>query len=204
MQEQAATSCYCPKPRHYFGKERKLGPLTVQLRGYNDSPIENLSSCIVFLILSNKKYRVLCKVTNNKGHIIFSREQSLKMKDMDFPSIYHANSQCKTRNHSQNSQMLAHQVTSQSSGTVNPAVKRMQHYHHWKDAVANHYERVVVKEYADMFRGIGVLPGGSYDIHLNNYKQVQNLLCQVAVSSKPAYRAELDTFQKLDVSTEVK
>ena len=50
----------------------------------------------------------------------------------------------------------------------------------------------LMKEYKDVFSGIGTLPGGSYHIQLKeNYKVVQHLPCQVAVSLKSAYKAEL-------------
>ena len=49
-----------------------------------------------------------------------------------------------------------------------------------------------MKEYKDVFSGIGTLPGGPYHIQLKaNYKAVQHAPHQVAVSLKSAYEAEL-------------
>ena len=44
----------------------KLGKPTVNLKGYNDSPVGNLGSCIVYLYHGNKMYRVLCEVADTK------------------------------------------------------------------------------------------------------------------------------------------
>ena len=52
-----------------------------------------------------------------------------------------------------------------------------------------------MKEYKDIFSGIGTLPGGPYHIELKeNYKAVQHAPHLVAVSLKSAYKAE---FQRL-------
>ena len=49
-----------------------------------------------------------------------------------------------------------------------------------------------MKEYKDVFSGIGTLPGGPYLIELKeNYKAVQHAPHQVAVSLKSAYKVEL-------------
>ena len=49
----------------------------------------------------------------------------------------------------------------------------------------------LLKEYKDVFSGIGTLPGGPYHIQLKeNYTAVQHAPCQVAVSLKSAYKAE--------------
>ena len=54
-----------------------------------------------------------------------------------------------------------------------------------------------------MFKGIGTLPGGSYHIHLKeDYKPVQYPPRQVAVSLKPAYKAELKRLIELGVIKE--
>ena len=53
----------------------------------------------------------------------------------------------------------------------------------------------LMKEYKDVFNGIGTLPGGPYHIQLKeNYKAVQHAPCQVAVSLKSACKAELQRF----------
>ena len=48
------------KAKALFGENLKLGKPTVNLKGYNDSPVENLGSYIVYLYHGNKMYRVLC------------------------------------------------------------------------------------------------------------------------------------------------
>ena len=50
----------------------------------------------------------------------------------------------------------------------------------------------LLKEYSDVFKGIGTLPEGSYYIQVKeDYKLVKHPPCQVALSLKSAYKAEL-------------
>ena len=74
----------------------KLGKPTMNLKGYNDSPVENLASCIVYLYHGNKMYRVLCEVTDSKGHMILGRKQALDMECVSFPEIHKPAVQAKT------------------------------------------------------------------------------------------------------------
>ena len=65
--------------------------------------------------------------------------------------------------------------------------------------------RCLLKEYADVFEGIGTHLCGEYHIQLKeDYKPVQDPPLQVAVSLKPAYRAQLDGLPKLCAITEVR
>ena len=60
-------------------------------------------------------------------------------------------------------------------------------------------------EYAKEFQGIGTLPGGPYHIQLKKgYKPIQHPPCQVAVSLKPLYKAELERLTQLGVIKEVR
>ena len=62
----------------------------------------------------------------------------------------------------------------------------------------------ILHEYADVFKGIGTLPGGLYHIKLKGfYKPVQHLLRSVPLGMQSAYRAELDRLLKEGIITEV-
>ena len=62
----------------------------------------------------------------------------------------------------------------------------------------------MLKEYSDVFKGVGTLPGGPYHIRLKeNYRPVQHLLRAVPVAMPAAYRAELDRLTKEGIITEV-
>ena len=52
----------------------------------------------------------------------------------------------------------------------------------------------MLKEYSDVFKGIGTLPGGPYHIRLKEeYKPVQHPPRSVPVAMQDAYKAELET-----------
>ena len=73
--------------RTLFGETIQLGPPTVQLIGYNDSPFKNLGSIIVFHYHGDEKDKVFCEVADSSGHMILGKNQPLRMKYVDFPQI---------------------------------------------------------------------------------------------------------------------
>ena len=59
-------------------------------------------------------------------------------------------------------------------------------------------------EYADVFKGVGTLPGGPYHIKLkDSYKPVQHPPRSVPLGMQSAYKAELDRLVKEGIITEV-
>ena len=62
----------------------------------------------------------------------------------------------------------------------------------------------ILKEYADVFTGIGTLPGPAYHIELKeDYNPVRNPPRSVPVGMQDAYKAELERLQQEDVIIEV-
>ena len=62
----------------------------------------------------------------------------------------------------------------------------------------------LLKEYSDVFKGIGTLLGGSYYIQVKeDYKPVKHPPCQVALSLKSACKAELKRLVELNIIKEV-
>ena len=59
-------------------------------------------------------------------------------------------------------------------------------------------------EYADVFKGVGTLPGGPYHIKLkDSYKPVQHSPRSVPLGMQSAYKAELDRLVREGITTEV-
>ena len=62
----------------------------------------------------------------------------------------------------------------------------------------------ILREYADVFAGIGTLPGPAYHIELkDDYTPVRNPPCSVPVGMQDAYKAELQRLLKEEVIIEV-
>ena len=62
----------------------------------------------------------------------------------------------------------------------------------------------ILKEFLDVFKGIGTLPGGHYYIRLkDDYKSVQPPPRSVPIAMQPAYKAELNRLTKEGIITEV-
>ena len=63
----------------------------------------------------------------------------------------------------------------------------------------------MLREYSDIFKGIGTLPGGPYHIRLREqYRVVQHPPRAVPVARQSAYKAELNRLVKEGIITEVK
>ena len=62
----------------------------------------------------------------------------------------------------------------------------------------------ILHEYANVFKGVGTLPGGPYHIKLrDSYKPVQHPPRSVPLGMQSAYKAELDRLVKEGIITEV-
>ena len=62
----------------------------------------------------------------------------------------------------------------------------------------------VLHEYADVFKGVGTLPGGPYHIKLkDSYKPVQHPPRSVPLGMQSAYKAELDRLVREGIIIEV-
>ena len=62
----------------------------------------------------------------------------------------------------------------------------------------------ILNEYADVFKGVGTLPGGPYHTKLkDSYKPVQHPPRSVPLGMQSAYKAELDRLVREDIITEV-
>ena len=62
----------------------------------------------------------------------------------------------------------------------------------------------ILKEYSDVFTGIGTLPGPAYHIKLKeDYNPVRNPPCSVPLGMQDTYKVELERLQQEDVIIEV-
>ena len=63
----------------------------------------------------------------------------------------------------------------------------------------------ILREYKDIFKGIGILPGGPYHIRLKEqYNPVHHPLRSVPIAMQSAYKTELNRLVKEGIITEVK
>ena len=161
-------------------------------------------------------YRVLCEVADSKGHMFLGRKQALVMEYVSFPEIQKPAVQAKT------DRLIKTLVEKHAKSTNGPVSPRIQKY---TDPVVSviqkrTQERIIIngkthslpttkdyllQKYADVFQGIGTLPGGPYRIQLKeSYKPVQHPPRHVAGSLKPPYKAELERLTQLGVIQEVR
>ena len=156
------------------------------MKGYNDSPVENLGSCVAYLYYGNKKYRVLTQVAESKGHMILGRNQALLMRYVTFPNIREPAMEAKANTAIK---MVRDESLKSTDGPaapkrqkqVNPIIPVVQQCSDNKITVDGKTHRLpttieyLLQEYSDVFQGIGTLPGEPYHIQLkDDYKPLRH------------------------------
>lgn len=145
-----------------------LSKPTMKLNRYNESSFENLGSCIVYLYHGNKKYRVLCEVAKSKGHMILGRKQALVMGYINFPEMLQPTmigESVKSLAEERVRSIDCPRVPSVQESSI-PEVPVIQEHTQQKIPIYGKTHSLPTtkdylgKEYADVFHGMGTLPGG--------------------------------------------
>ena len=191
-----------------------------------------IGSIVLYMYTSEKTDRVTWQVTNTTGVPILGRVQAKLMNYISYPEIHAAKNQ-EHQPVSANSLQSKKTVQSKESLKTTPATNQTAQEVHrnatrvksttahrpkspqvsWcKSAVIINGKthplpttrEYILHEYADIFRGIGTLPGGPYHIKLkDSYKPVQHPPRSVPLGMQSAYKAELDRLVKEGIITEV-
>jgi len=123
-------------------------------------------------------YEVKCEVAESNGPVILGREQALKMNYVQFPAI--------TKPIISTAPVFIKKTSSVPAVAVAPVIKQTTSNNITINDKTHHIptsKEYLLKEYKDVFEGIGTLPGGPYHIQLKgDYKAVQHPPRQVAVS----------------------
>ena len=153
----------------------------------------------------------MCQVVDTDGPLLLGRETAKLMGYIAYPNIEPPKAQVHVRT-------LKQQVTDKRAQhkTITKDTSKEKHFptikHGTSKIILNDKEHklpttkeYLLKEFADVFQGIGTLPGPPYDIVLkDNYVPVQHPPRSCPVGMRDAYKAELDRLVKEKVITEVK
>ena len=196
--------------------------------------MHSLGSCVLYLHIDNKVFPTVFEVTNTPGPMILGRIQAKAMGYVQFPQIrqphasnmfrYTSRNLCvhktpttKTTKTAFQPQVSLHKTTSkevtktkQAQQTTEPVLPHIK----WntdsiqlngktrKLLITKDY---ILKEYNDVFKGIGTLPGSPYHIRLKEeYRLVQHPPRSVPIAMQNAYKTELERLTKEGIITEVK
>ena len=150
-----------------FG-EQKLSPATVIISGYGNQPVQNLGSCIVQLHTGDKPQQTaICQVTNTSGYLILGRESAAKIGYIEFPEIkpptgskpVTVHSDLKTIKSGQSSnQDQPHMDVSTPSKCSVVTVDDKTVILNGKKHDLPITKEYILREYKDVFCGIGTLP----------------------------------------------
>ena len=160
---------------------------------YDDNAVKVIGSCII--------HGHSGKVTKTEGYFILWRDTAIKMNYVNFPEVKppqrSLHNLVSTQAFSQESATVSvdkltkkKTVPDKVTQPVKPTVR------HNRDSIILNgkthslptTKEYLMKEYKDVFSGIGTLPGGPYHIELKeNYKAVQHAPHQVSIQSFKDY-----------------
>ena len=194
----------------------------------------SLGSCVLHLHIDNKVFPTVFEVTNMPGPIILGRIQAKAMGYVQFPQIRrphaltafqhtsrnlctHRTPTAKTTKTAFQPQVSLHKTTpkvitkaKQAQQTTEPVLPQIK----WNtDSIQLNgkthklpiTKEYILKEYNDVFKGVGTLPGGPYHIRLKEqYRPVQHPPRLVPIAMQTAYKTELERLTKEGIITEVK
>ena len=193
--------------------------------------MHSLGSCVLHLHIDNKVFPTIFEVTNMTGPMILGRIQAKAMGYVQFPQIWQPHtlpafqptsrnlctSRTPTPKTSLQPQVLLHKTTptevtkaKQAQQTTEPVLPHIK----WNtDSIQLNVKthklpitkEYILKEYNDVFKGVGTLPGGSYHIRLKEqYRPVQHPPRSVPIAMQTTYKTELERLTKEGIITEVK
>ena len=196
--------------------------------------MHSLGSCVLYLHIDNKLFPTIFEVTNMPGPMILGRIQAKAMGYVQFPHIWwphtlnafqHASRNlcayktptAKTTKTAFQPQVTLHKTTPTEVTKVKQALQTAEpvlpHIKWNTDSIQLNgkthklpiTKEYILKEYSDVFKGMGTLPGGPYHIRLKEqYRPVQHPPRSVPIAMQTAYKTELDRLTKEGIITEVK
>ena len=193
--------------------------------------MHSLGSCVLHLHIDNKVFPTIFEVTNMTGPMILGRIQAKAMGYVQFPQIqwphaltafpHTSRNLCTSRTPAPKTslqpQVSLHKTTpteitkaKQAQQTTEPVLPHIK----WNtDSIQLNgkthklpiTKEYILKEYNDIFKGVGTLPGGPYHIRLKEqYRLVQHPPRSVPIAMQTAYKTELERLTKEGIITEVK
>ena len=158
---------------------------TVCIIAYDDNAVKVMGSCIIHAHSGKTVYKLECPVTKTEGYFILGRDTAVKTNYVNFSGVRPPQRSLDN--------LVSTQAVSQESKTVSvnkltkkktvsdkvtqpskPTVK------HNRDSISLNgkthslptTKEYLMKEYKDVFSGIGTLPGGSYHIQLKENRSI--------------------------------
>ena len=193
--------------------------------------MHSLGSCVLHLHIDNKAFPTVFEVTNMTGPLILGRIQAKAMGYIQFPQIWQPHTlttfpdtsrklcthRTPTQKTTQRLQVSLHKTrpteitkVKQAQQTTEPVLSHIK----WNtDSIQLNgkthklpiTKEYILKEYSDVFKGVGTLPGGPYHIRLKEqYRPVQHPRRSVPIAMQNAYKTELERLTKEGIITEVK
>ena len=206
----------------------------MHIEAYGGQSVHSLGSCVLHLHIDNKVFPTVFEVTNTPGPMILGRVQAKAMGYVQFPQIRqphtlnafehtstkwcaHKTPNSKTTETAPHTQVSVHKTTpkeitkakqtQQTTEPVLPDIKWGSDYIqlNGKTHQLPITKDYILKEYNDVFKGVGTLPGGPYHIRLKEeYRPVQHPPRSVPIAMQSAYKSELERLTKEGIITEVK
>ena len=186
---------------------------------YSDQEIKVIGSIVLYMYTHEKTDKVIWQVTDTTKVPILGTVQAKLMNYISYPEIHAPQGQeqspvskdsLKSADYIQAAQEEHRAATKAKSSTAHEpksaqvSLCKSSIIINGKTHPLPTTKEYILHEYADVFKGVGTLPGGPYHIKLKDfYKQVQHPPRSVPLGMQSAYKAELDRLVREGIITEV-
>lgn len=192
--------------RKIFGAA-PLEPPSVVIKAFGDQPVRNLGCKVLFLHIGKqilqKKFQV-CDVRKNP---IIGRDLSAEMGYITFPPITEPHLSSRPTIQKIYTISTKAETTENTTDVKRPVVQKQTKNQVTIDGCRHNLpitKDYILKEFNDVFTGMGDLPGGEYNIKMKPFAEpVQHAPRRVPEKRKSAYKAELERLVKEGVITKV-
>eukprot|EP00914_Ancora_sagittata_P034747 GHVO01070115.1.p1 GENE.GHVO01070115.1~~GHVO01070115.1.p1 ORF type:complete len:862 (+),score=100.28 GHVO01070115.1:29-2587(+) len=183
-----------------------MDPPTVSIKAFGDQPVKNLGSKTLTLHIGKRTLQKRFQVCDVRKQPIIGRQLAEEMGYIRFPPVQQPAFQ---------SHAVVEDVYRMRTNEETPKkiiIERPTFQHQGKDHVIINNKRhnlpisreYILREFEDVFTGIGELPGGEYDIKMKpNAHPIQHAPRRVPEKRKPAYKAELERLVRENIITPV-
>jgi hypothetical protein len=169
-----------------------LDPPSVTIKAFGDQPVENLGSKALQLHVGNKTFLRRFQICDVRKHPIIGRELAAEMRYIEFPPVR----QPKVAHQAVLEQVNSLSTKKNQATVKKPCIDDQGPQHVTIDGVRHQLpisQEYVLRQFHDVFSGMGELPGGNYNIKMKpNAEPKQHAPRRIPEKQKAAYKAELE------------
>ena len=169
-----------------------LDPPSVIIKAFGDQPVTNLGSKMLQLHVGNKTFHQRFQICDVRKHPILGRQLAAEMGYIEFPPVR----QPKIAHKAVLQQVNSISTKKNAAPVKKPSIDNQGPHHVTIDGIRHELpisQEYILQEFQDVFKGMGELPGGDYEIKMKpSAEPKQHAPRRIPEKRKVAYKAELE------------